>query len=132
MIWHVQANYPDALRCHQQALQLQEKFYPSDHIDTSHTLSCISNVFLSQKKYRRALKYYKKALRIDERHSSSGQSQTADLLYNIALTFEGLSDVESARTFYSHALEWYAKALPMPVDRHRRVLEKIQQLGEYT
>ena len=91
---------------------MQEKYYPTGHIDIATSLHNIGNILREKRSYVEALDYYQRALKMQEKYYPLGHIDIATTLHNIGLSFYYQEKYEEALSYYQQALTMQEKYYP--------------------
>ena len=83
-IIHLETNdYLNALRLFQEALSIEYKSLPEDHIDLANTYNNIGRMNFAMQNHQKALDYYQKTLQIQQKYLSNNHPSLATTYNNI-------------------------------------------------
>ncbi|CAF3663159.1 unnamed protein product [Adineta steineri] len=111
-IKHNQGDYKKAILYYEQAVEIREKFLPSNHRDLATSYNNIGSVFNRIGEYSKALSYYEKALEIREKFLPSSHPDLASSYNNIGSVYNRMGEYSKALSYYEKTLEILGKALP--------------------
>ncbi|CAF0757075.1 unnamed protein product [Adineta steineri] len=97
-----QGDYEKAIWYYEQAVEIREKFLPSNHRDLATSYNNIGSVFNRIGEYSKALSYYEKALESREKFLPSSHPDLASSYNNIGSVYNRMGE-------YSKALSYYEK-----------------------
>ncbi|CAF0843310.1 unnamed protein product [Adineta steineri] len=107
-----QGDYEKAIWYYEQALQIFQKYLPSNHPDLATSYNNIGLVYKNMGDYSKALSFYEKALKIQQKTLPSNHSSLAISYNNIGNVYNIMGDYSKALSFYEKALEIQQKTLP--------------------
>ncbi|CAF1168346.1 unnamed protein product [Adineta steineri] len=107
-----QGDYEKAIWYYEQALQIFQKYLPSNHPDLATSYNNIGLVYKNMGDYSKALSFYEKALEIQQKTLPSNHSSLAISYNNIGNVYNIMGDYSKALSFYEKALEIQQKTLP--------------------
>ncbi|CAF1350606.1 unnamed protein product [Rotaria sordida] len=118
----------EALGCHQKALKIQEKYYPSNQADIATSLNNIGKILTRQEKHTEALEYYQQASTIYEKLYPSGHANLADTLNNIGVSHENQNNQKMALDYFERALTLNVKFRPLDHENLKKTKDAIRRL----
>ncbi|CAF1166040.1 unnamed protein product [Adineta steineri] len=107
-----QGDYEKAIWYYEQALQIFQKYLPSNHPDLATSYNNIGLVYKNMGDYSKALSFYEKALEIQQKTLPSDHPSLAISYNNIGNVYNIMGDYSKALSFYEKALEIQQKTLP--------------------
>ncbi|CAF1431343.1 unnamed protein product [Adineta steineri] len=107
-----QGDYEKAIWYYEEALEIQEKTLPSNHLDLALSYNNIGGVYNKKGEYSKALLYYEKALAIRQKTLPSDHINFAQSYNNIGCVYDYMGEYEKALSYYEKALEIRRKTLP--------------------
>ncbi|CAF3119171.1 unnamed protein product [Rotaria sp. Silwood2] len=110
-IKHRKKQYMEALEFYEKALEIQQKSFPSKHLDLASTYTNIGLVHSSMEEYTKALDFYRKALEIQEDLLPSDHQNLVTTYNNIGLVYKNMGEYSTALEFYQKTLEIQEKSL---------------------
>ncbi|CAF3725173.1 unnamed protein product [Adineta steineri] len=107
-----QGDYEKAIWYYEQALQIFQKYLPSNHPDLATSYNNIGLVYKNMGDYSKALSFYEKALEIQQKTLPSNHPHLATSYINIGLIYSKMTQYSKALSFFEKALEIQQKSLP--------------------
>ncbi len=95
----------DGIPALEKAMELFEKSYGEDHLETAGALSEAGILYRAQGRHEEAQRCSRRALRIHEREYGADSLQATRDLHNLAGSYEESGDIDSAAAAYERALE---------------------------
>ncbi|HEY7124211.1 MAG TPA: FxSxx-COOH system tetratricopeptide repeat protein [Ktedonobacterales bacterium] len=124
---HQRAQYRGALPLLQQALELYEQVYGSEHPDVARSLNHLADLYLAQGEYEQALPLFERALMIRERALGPHH-------LDVATTLNDLADLHREQGRYAQALSLAERALAIREQalgaHHPDVASSLNTLGD--
>jgi len=120
------AQYAEAHRSYEQALQIRRKLYGEEHADTASTLFDLGVLSLAQGDFAAARKYYTQSLAIRLKVRGEEHQQTAQTLNSLGSLEWQRADYAAARPYYERALKIQLKVLGR---EHRDTAQTINNLA---
>lgn len=99
-----QGEHDDAIRLHEQALELREQILGPEHPDVATSLSNLGLVFTDQGELARARELHERALAIRERTLGPDHPNVASSLDNLGGVARAMGEYETARELHERAL----------------------------
>ncbi|CAF2517320.1 unnamed protein product [Rotaria sp. Silwood2] len=105
--------YYIALSWYEKALEIQQKFLPSDHPSLATVYDNIGMIYRSLGDYTTALSYCEKTLEIRLKSSSLDHISLINAYSNIGMVYESKGDYSNALSYYKKAYEIQKSSLPL-------------------
>lgn len=99
-----QQAFTEALGYHQKALDIQQKYFSSNHLELTHTYNHFGSVYNNMGEYAKALDFYGKTLEIQQDLLPPNHQQFMTTYKNFGSVYQNMQE-------YSQALEFYQKVL---------------------
>ena len=115
----------DAIRVTEEALEIQQQLYATDHPSTARLLNSLANRYKDLRRYDKALHYLDRALQIQENALGSDGADLANTHYNIAINLESKSLYRAAIRHYEESARITAQYVPV----HPYLAEDHQKIG---
>ncbi|CAF3265506.1 unnamed protein product [Rotaria socialis] len=121
-----QGDYEEALASHEKALEIYEKFLPTDHPDLATSYNNIGQVYNNMGEYEKALSFYEKSLEIYRQTLAPDHSSLAISYNNIGLVHTQMGDYSKALASHQKALEIELSSLP---ENHPHLAVSYNNIG---
>ncbi|CAF0819976.1 unnamed protein product [Adineta steineri] len=105
-------DYEKAISYYNQALEIREKIFPSNHPNLATSYSNIGSVYDNMGEYSRAVSYHEKAVEICEKTLPSNHLHLAQSYNNIGNIYTKMGEYSKALSSLEKALEICRKTLP--------------------
>jgi tetratricopeptide (TPR) repeat protein len=107
-----QGNYKAAIEYYDKALEMHQRWLPSNHPQLADSYINIGNVHFNMGDFTKALSSYEKAFKIQKQLFPSNHPNLATSYNNIGLVYSNMCDFSKALSSYEEALEIQKKSLP--------------------
>ncbi|CAF1230472.1 unnamed protein product [Adineta steineri] len=107
-----QGYYEKAILYYEQALEIWQKNFPSNHPSLPTSYNNIGSVYDTMGEYSKALSYYEKALEIQQKTLPSNHPSFTTSYNNIGGVYNNMKEYSKALSYLEHALDILQCALP--------------------
>jgi tetratricopeptide (TPR) repeat protein len=131
----VQRKYVEAESLYQQALQIWEQQWGSEHSDVADALSGLASLYSDQGKYQQAESLFQRAVSIQEQQLGSEHPDTATILHDFASFHNAQGNLPEAYSLYQRALAIREQIFRLDHPKIRvtqqGLLSVLQELGQH-
>lgn len=127
---YAEGRYGDAIAEYQRALELRERVYGPDHLETAKVLGNLGVVYANQRKLDEAIAHYDRALTTQRRILGDHHPLVATSLVNLGMAYRAQGQFEAALEAFTGALEIRQRTVGMEHPLSWRLINDFGTLFE--